>query len=172
MSTDNSKLPPQLEKIRDELAESGSQNGPYQSYSSNSFKTGFNVCYHVLLNSDAGEFDENAANEYSSAKFPCEPPCDSYGICSDCGDALCFWAGAKWQHKQNSATIAALKAENESLKWASRNTTSYPSAMDYAESLEAKLAQLEKDKAVAIEALKIEIERLKEIELKYQELSR
>jgi hypothetical protein len=31
-----------IDKLRDRLAESGSQNGPYQPYSSESFKTGWN----------------------------------------------------------------------------------------------------------------------------------
>ncbi len=124
MSTDKTKLPPSLEKIRDEAAEAYKKQGLKNSWRIN-YCVGFNALYYHLLNSGA-QFDEKAAKEYSSAKFPCELPCDSYGICSGCVEAACFRTGARYQHNQSSATIAALRMEIERLEYENEfNKTTY-----------------------------------------------
>lgn len=33
------------------------------------------------------------ADAYVKKLFPCEPPCDSFGVCENCGDSLIFGAG-------------------------------------------------------------------------------
>lgn len=55
--------------------------------------------------------DQDAANvPYSEeakafvAKcFPCEPPCDSYGICSNCAEEVCFASGFNMGHRAGIA---------------------------------------------------------------------
>lgn len=59
-----------LKQMRDELAESGSQNGPYQPYNSESFKTGFN-CGVAACDEMMGELVEQAkkVNEWLQTKM-------------------------------------------------------------------------------------------------------
>lgn len=52
------KLPDTLAKLRDNLAESGSQNGPYMPYDSNSFRNGFNCGAEAMRTYMQAEMDK------------------------------------------------------------------------------------------------------------------
>lgn len=49
MTSDKNKpMPIEMQKLRDELSESGSQNRPYQPYNSESFRTGWDCCFTAM----------------------------------------------------------------------------------------------------------------------------
>lgn len=48
-------------------------------------------------------FSKEAEN-YVADVYPCEPPCDSYGICSNCHEKLCFGAGYNLGYRAAKAT--------------------------------------------------------------------
>ena len=42
----------------------------------------------------------DTVESYIARVFPCEPPCDSYGICENCSEATLIRIGAELQAKQ------------------------------------------------------------------------
>lgn len=44
------------------------------------------------------------AKEYVSKAFPCEPPCDSLGVCSNCTEELCFGSGYNFGYHAGQAS--------------------------------------------------------------------
>ncbi len=112
-----------MDKLRDELAESGSQNGPYQPYNSDSFKTGWNSAISAMREEAAKEFDEEATTEKAKqveessfhywkkavivSNNPTIRPQNPHEY---------FITGARWQHEKDHALINELKSEIERLK--------------------------------------------------------
>lgn len=128
------KLPDWLEKRRDdearELLEADSDFSPVSDYD---FATGWNACYATLLE--------------RSPEFDVKQAIASCGL----GDSEEFIPGARWQHAQDAAQIAAMKAEIEQrhkdVQWVAKKY--------YAEADEVYCQQIDTEK------LKAEVERLR-----------
>jgi len=39
------------------------------------------------------------AQEFADKIFPCQQPCDSYGICTECAERTCFLAGYNFGYR-------------------------------------------------------------------------
>ena len=48
------------------------------------------------------------AQAYADRAFPCEPPCDSWGACSNCCERSVFWAGYNFGDRGRGARNAPL----------------------------------------------------------------
>lgn len=55
------------------------------------------------------------AKNYADKLFPCEKPCDSYGVCEGCLDRIVFLAGYNFGYRALSTQHAQLLSEIESL---------------------------------------------------------
>src|SRR5574343_107631 len=117
---------------KNKLAESYS-NLKYGNYSDtviNAFLAGFDACLSELSKTKVRKKTSEPelsleAKAFVAKMFPCEPPCDSYGVCSNCCEASVLYAGynmglsaaesiasAKIQELGN----ALMKAHNEPCK--------------------------------------------------------
>ena len=47
------------------------------------------------------EYDTDATENYAGQFHKCEPPCDSYGVCSECIDIANIHVGAEYQFKRD-----------------------------------------------------------------------
>ena len=50
------------------------------------------------------------AKEYIDKLFPCEPPCDSYGVCEHCCEKTIFRAGYNFGARSANSKIETLKS--------------------------------------------------------------
>lgn len=60
------------------------------------------------------------AKDFIAKVYPCEPPCDSYGVCSNCCDEANFGAGYNMGYRAAELQIEELEKrikELEYIKW-------------------------------------------------------
>lgn len=89
------------------------------------------------------ELKSKEAVEYAAKLFPCEKPCDSFGVCDGCCEAKCFWAGYNFGNKA-ALSEKDRAIETEYIRGFNDGKSYRKPFLDKIAELEAKLAQARK----------------------------